>query len=160
MATNKTYSAGFGGGCHWCTEAVFKAVKGVSEVRQGWIASVPPNEAYSEAVVVTYDPGLVSLKTLCLIHLHTHSSTSKHSMRNKYRSAVYYFNEGDAKNIKTALNDLQPSFENDLITEVLPFVSFKPSAENYQDYYKKNPEKPFCKIYIAPKLDRVKKLVP
>src|SRR3954451_12716902 len=82
---------GFGGGCHWCTEAVFLSLKGVEQVEQGWIASQPPYDAFSEAVVVTYDPLVITLTDLITIHLHTHASTSNHSMRQKYRSAVYWF---------------------------------------------------------------------
>lgn len=84
---------GFGGGCHWCTEAVFQNLKGVNHVAQGWIASDENNTAFSEAVVVEFNPPKINLKTLIEIHLATHKSTSNHSMRKKYRSAIYVFSK-------------------------------------------------------------------
>jgi peptide-methionine (S)-S-oxide reductase len=79
----------FGGGCHWCTEAVFQQVVGVLKVEQGYVASKAKQSDYSEGVIIHYDRDKISLKSLIEIHLHTHQSTSNHSMRNKYRSAIY-----------------------------------------------------------------------
>lgn len=146
---------GFGGGCHWCTEAVFQMVPGVLKVEQGCIASEGEATAYSEAVIIHYDPN-VSLKQLIKIHLHTHNSTSNHSFRKKYRSAIYFFNPEDAVEVKYILEQLQKEFDKKIITRVLPFRRFKASRESIQDYYKKNPDAPFCKRYIEPKLEIVK----
>ena len=88
---DKISKVGFGGGCHWCTEAVFQQIRGVSKVDQGWIASVVPHDTFSEAVIVHFDPRIIKLDQLIEIHLKTHSCTSSHPMRSKYRSAVYYF---------------------------------------------------------------------
>ena len=83
---------GFGGSCHWCTEAIFQSLIGVETVQQGWISSKPPNETLSEAVLVSFNPNQISIEILIEVHLLTHSCTSEHSMRGKYRSAVYYLN--------------------------------------------------------------------
>ena len=83
-------SIGLGGGCHWCTEAVFLNLKGVVRVEQGWISASGAVE-FSEAVLVHFNPEKISIKDLIAVHLHTHKSTSSHSMRSKYRSAVYTF---------------------------------------------------------------------
>jgi len=143
---------GFGGGCHWCTEAVFQALHGVLKVEQGWIASFDAHSAFSEAVIVHYKKADISLKTLIEVHLHTHKSSSKHSMRKKYRSAVYTFSGSQEEQAKSIISSFQPEFDNKLITEVHPFKSFRPSPEAIQNYYKKNPSKPFCTKYIDPKL--------
>jgi peptide-methionine (S)-S-oxide reductase len=153
------YRIGFGGGCHWCTEAVFKSIKGVLKVDQGWIASLPPGETFSEAVIVEFDPAVVSLKTLIRIHLHTHSSTSLHAMRQKYRSAVYYFDDNQRNAAEKYIKALGAEFKDQIITEVLPFISFKGNEDTYLNYYEKNPDKPFCKLYIDPKLKRVNELI-
>jgi peptide-methionine (S)-S-oxide reductase len=153
---NNLREIGLGGGCHWCTEAVFASLKGVATVQQGWIASNTPNDAFSEAVIITYDAAIISLKDLIDIHLHTHSSTANHSMRGKYRSAVYYFNEADKEPIENILLELQPEFALPIITEALPFVQFKLSVPEQLNYYYSNPEKPFCKLYIDPKLQMLR----
>lgn len=143
---------GLGGGCHWCTEAVFQAVEGVVRVEQGYIASEGEAATFSEAVIVHYFPKKVNLEKLIDIHLHTHSATSNHIFRRKYRSAVYYFDPGEEKIIKELIKILQQEFSEELITQTLPFRSFKASRESLQNYYQKNPEAPFCKRYIEPKL--------
>lgn len=141
-----------GGGCHWCTEAVFQALKGVGNVEQGYVASKDENSSFSEAVIIHFNAELISLQTLIEIHLHTHKSTSAHSMRTKYRSAIYTFSETQALEAKHILNTFQAEFDNKLITKVFPFSEFKASREAIQNYYQKNPEKPFCKRFINPKL--------
>lgn len=143
---------GFGGGCHWCTEAVYQSLLGVKNVQQGWIASTGENQALSEAVVLEFNPETIDLKTLIAIHLHTHSSTSNHPMRKKYRSAIYMFSKEQEIEAKQVLLDLQKDFEKPLITQVLPYVEFKLNTENFLDYYYSNPEKGFCKNWINPKL--------
>ena len=148
---------GLGGGCHWCTEAVFQAVQGVEKVEQGYIASEEEASDLSEAVIVYYDPKKVVLERLLEIHLHTHNSTSNHSFRKKYRSAVYFFSSEDEKTVKKIFEKLQQDFEKKLVTEVLPLKKFKPSRESIQNYYRKNPDAPFCKRYIEPKLLFIKK---
>ena len=148
---NKT-KIGFGGGCHWCTEAIFQSLRGVSNVEQGYVASDGANGSFSEAVLVCFSSEVISLQTLIQIHLHTHNSTSRHSMRDKYRSAVYTFSEKQKKESDLIIVGFQKEFENSLITEVLPFSEFKASREQITNYYYKNPEKPFCKNFIDPKL--------
>ena len=91
---------GFGGGCHWCTEAVFQSLKGVAKVEQGWIASFDEYDSFSEAVIVYYNETVISLETLIDVHLYTHRSNSDHSMRKKYRSAVYTFSENKRKSFQ------------------------------------------------------------
>ncbi len=149
---NKIQKIGFGGSCHWCTEAIFLSLKGVSEVKQGWIASVDMDSGFSEGVIVYFNPKVIDLKTLIAVHLNTHNSTKNHSMRHKYRSAVYVFDQGQSSVSKSILQELQSGFDETLITQILPYQYFKPSLELIQNYYYKNPQKPFCETYIDPKL--------
>ncbi|MES2063600.1 MAG: peptide-methionine (S)-S-oxide reductase [Bacteroidota bacterium] len=143
---------GFGGSCHWCTEAIFRSLKGVKIVEQGWISSDGENTKPSEAVLVTYDENEISLQILIAIHLHTHSCTAEHSMRDKYRSAVYSFNDKQAIEAKTTVSELQADFDQPIVTKVLPFQTFRLNDENYLDYYYKDPSKPFCQNIVNPKL--------
>ena len=142
----------FGGGCHWCTEAVYKSLKGIISVEQGFVASEGEESSFSEAVIVHYDHRGISMEDLILIHLFTHKSTSAHSMRKKYRSAIYTFNTPDYEKSNLALQKFQENFKSPLVTKVLPYREFKISDKAFQDYYYKNPYKPFCKTHIAPKI--------
>ena len=148
---------GLGGGCHWCTEAVFQHVPGVIKVRQGYIASVDENTSLSEAVLVTYNSSQVSLKDLIDIHLATHSSSKEHSMRDRYRSAIYYLDEDTRIEAQEILDTLTLKYDKTFITQVLKYYKFKESRESIRNYYKKNTEAPFCQRYITPKLDIVSK---
>lgn len=143
---------GLGGGCHWCTEAVFQALRGVGDVAQGFVRADAPHDSWSEAVVVTFDPDAIDLKSLIEVHLRTHASTSRHKMRGKYRSAVYCFDDGQARSASEALESLQAGFPERLVTCVLPHVSFRPSDRRFHDYYATDPDRPFCRTYIDPKL--------
>lgn len=155
QSLDTTTKIAFGGSCHWCTEAIFQSLIGVSKVEQGWIASIAQDENFSEAVIVHFDEEIISLASLIEIHLNTHSCTSDHSLRKKYRSAVYFFNETQETEAKEILANLQNSFAEKIITEVLPFVSFKINEEHFLNYYYSNPEKPFCQNIINPKLKRL-----
>ena len=149
---------GFGGGCHWCTEAVFASLRGVSKVLQGWISGDHSDAiTYSEAVIVRYDPDVIPLDVLIEIHLRTHSATTRHSMRTKYRSAIYTFNDADLRLAETILKQKQPLFDKPIITKTYPFKRFKPNQESYLNYYQKYKEGAFCQRYIDPKLEMLKK---
>ena len=135
---------GFGGSCHWCTEAVFQSLKGVDKVEQGWISAKEAVE-FHEAVVVHYNAEKIPLKILVEIHLRTHNSTSDHSLRRKYRSAVYTFSIDQKDEVDQILDQLQADFSEPLVTRTLSFDNFRTSQEAF-------PNKPFCKSYIDPKL--------
>jgi len=145
----------FGGGCHWCTEAVFQSLLGVEKVEQGYVSSIDAHSSFSEAVIVHFNSAVITLKLLIEIHLHTHKSNSMHSMRVKYRSAVYTFSEIQKEKAESFLCDFQSTFKNKLITKVYSFNSFKASREELHNYYLKDPQKPFCKTFITPKLKKL-----
>ncbi len=145
-------SLGFGGGCHWCTEAVFNALIGVSKVEQGFISSIAPADALSEAVQLSFDPNKIPLAVLIEIHLRTHSSTSNHVLRAKYRSAIYTTSDELSIEAAKIIKVLQPEFCQPLVTQVLPLLKFQLSPEHYQQYYQKNSLGAFCQRYVDPKL--------
>lgn len=149
---NSLEKIALGGGCHWCTEAVFQSLIGVKKVEQGYVSSFNENSSFSEAVIVHFNSEVIPLERLIEIHLYTHKSMSMHSMRGKYRSAVYTYSEDQNAHSLKILKNLQPEFNYKLITKVYSFNEFKASREELLDYYLKDPEKPFCKTYIAPKL--------
>jgi peptide-methionine (S)-S-oxide reductase len=147
---------GFGGGCHWCTEAVFMALIGVAKVEQGFIAPEGGIDNLSEAVIVHYNAEVIELKDLVAIHLDTHQSTQIHSMRHKYRSAVYYFMKEDEEFLQLIMTEFQKELSIPIITSILPFGQFKSSEEKFHNYYFSDIEKPFCKTHISPKIQLLK----
>lgn len=149
---------GFGGGCHWCTEAVFQSLSGVYQVDQGYIASTGKNSNFSEAVIVHYNPKEIHLQLLTEIHLRTHKSTVDHQLRSKYRSALYVFSAQQSEKATQIINSLQKDFDTKLITKVLSFHKYKPSQSRFANYYFSNSDKPFCKNHIDPKLNILLKL--
>lgn len=147
---------GFGGGCHWCTEAVFQTLRGVETVEQGFIASSPPDESFSEAVIVSFNPEEIDLRSLIVAHVTTHSSTSNHKLRNKYRSAVYTFDDLQHDDVRNVLQALSVQCDTKFVTRALPYRAFKPSHEQYRNYYARDPAKPFCQNYIEPKITQLR----
>lgn len=150
---NRSARIGFGGGCHWCTEAVFQALKGVEKVEQGWIAGQDEPKFFSEAVIVYFNQTSIPLAILIEIHLRTHSATSNHFLRTRYRSAVYAFDQSQQQESQSAIEALQNQFDDPLVTQVLRFGAFRMNQPRYQNYYQKNPGRPFCQTYIDPKLE-------
>ncbi len=146
------YQIGLGGGCHWCTEAVFQQLDGVLQVHQGYICSASPYEDWSEAILLTYDSQRVSLEEIVEVHLATHASTVAHSRRTTYRSAVYFMTIEQQSLLEVIMSSLKRKHHKNYITQVIPFVDFKASREQIQNYYKTRPDAPFCKRYIEPKL--------
>ncbi|MFT6398443.1 MAG: peptide-methionine (S)-S-oxide reductase [Bradymonadia bacterium] len=151
-----TQTIALGGGCHWCTEAVFQSLRGVSDVRQGFVASLPPNDTLSEAVVVNFDPARITLKVLIDVHLRTHASASNHVLRSRYRSAVYTYSLEQRDEATNLLVELAAESGATYVTAVLPFGSFVESDERYQNYYATDAERPFCQRHIDPKLARIR----
>ncbi|TXH00151.1 MAG: peptide methionine sulfoxide reductase [Nevskiaceae bacterium] len=143
---------GLGGGCHWCTEAVFSSLAGVSAVRQGYIRSAAKHANPAEAVEVDFDPVTISREDLLAVHLATHASTDPRKATGKYRSAIYVFEDSERKRMAALLADAQVEAGATFATQVLLHCGFTPSAETFQEYYAKNPQGAFCTNYIDPKL--------
>ena len=146
--------AAFGGGCHWCTEAVFDHAPGVLTVRQGFAAGPPPHSALSEAALVTWGER-VTFEKLIRIHLDTHSAGSDHALRGRYRSAVYVTGAAQAALARSVLDD-EAARRGPLVTHVLPLVAWQDSPPRYRRYYRTRPDAPFCRVHIAPKLARLR----
>lgn len=148
---------GLGGGCHWCTEGVFQALRGVTQVDQGYLQSEPPADTWAEGVVLTFDPSTISLGMLAEVHLRTHSSSRARSPRGKYRSAIYIFEPGQRAEAERTVRRFAEEAAKTIHTQVVPFVDFLPSQERYQNYYRNDPNRPFCRRYIDPKLDLIRR---
>ncbi len=148
---------GFGGGCHWCTEGVFQSLRGVDQVDQGFVQADAPADTWAEGVIVTFDPSVIDLATLCEVHLRTHSATRARSPRGKYRSAIYTFEDSQRHEAELAIARFAEESGKTVHTLVLPLRSFKASDERYQNYYRTDPSRPFCRRFIDPKLDFIRR---
>jgi peptide-methionine (S)-S-oxide reductase len=148
---------GLGGGCHWCTEGVFQALKGVEQVEQGFIRSDPPSDTWAEGVIVHFDPAKIDLALLIEVHLRTHSASKAFVAEGKYRSSVYVYDDEQQERAVGTIASLQADFERPIETRVLLLREFKPSDERYRNYYATDPQRPFCRRYIDPKLDFIRR---
>ena len=136
---------------------MFQSLVGIAEVRQGFIRSDPPDDDWSEAVEVTYDPAKIGLKDLITVHLATHASTADHKMRGKYRSAIYVHDLSLVMETNAIVARLGEEAGTRFVTRVLVSRGFKSSAARFHNYYRTDPEKPFCKTYIDPKLAKMRR---
>lgn len=131
---------------------MFQALIGIVEVEQGFLRSHAPADTWAEAVIVTFDPSAIDLVTLCEVHLRTHSATRSRPVRSKYRSAIYVFKEAQRAEADLTIARLAEEFGKPVHTSVLPFADFKASDARFQNYYRTDPTRPFCRTYIDPKL--------
>ena len=146
-----------GGGCHWCTEGIFQMLIGVARVDQGLIRSDPPSDTWAEGVIVHFDPSAIDLSILIEVHLRTHSVSAPYVAKGKYRSAIYIHDIAQEQQAIEAIASLQREFDDSIETRVLPFREFKPSDDRFRNYYASNPERPFCRRYIDPKLEFIRR---
>jgi peptide-methionine (S)-S-oxide reductase len=150
---NPVEKLGLGGGCHWCTEGIFQMLAGVTQVEQGYIRSDPPSGTWAEGVMVHFHPSVIGLSTLVAVHLRTHDATAPYIATSKYRSGIYVLDEDQRRRTIDAIASLQHEFDAPVQTRVLALREFKPSDERFRNYYASDPERPFCRRYIDPKLD-------
>ncbi len=161
------------GGCFWCTEAVFKRLRGVVAVKSGYAASEVANPSYkqvctgktgaAEGIQITYDPALISYETLLNVFWNTHDPTTLNRQGNdagtQYRSAIYYHND-EQKQIalasKAALEQAG-TYRNPVVTEITAFTNFYPAEEYHDDYYDNNRSQGYCMVIIDPKIKKLLK---
>jgi peptide-methionine (S)-S-oxide reductase len=158
-------------GCFWCTEAIFKRLKGVVSVMPGYAASQVPNPTYrqvcsgrtgaAEAIQLTYDPSVISFETLLEIFWHLHDPTTLNRQGNdvgtQYRSGIYYHNDEQKEVALASKAALEKSgaYKHPIVTEIVPFTNFYPAEEYHQDYYDNNREQGYCMFVIDPKVQKL-----
>ena len=162
-----------GGGCFWCTEAIFDQIKGVEKVVSGYSGgSVPGTPTYrevcsgltghAEVIQVTYNPIVVSFEDLLVIFMTSHDPTTLNRQGadtgTQYRSVIFYHDENQKKIAETVLNEMAPYYENTIVTELSPLEKFHPAEDNHQDYYANNKSQGYCTAVISPKLARLRKM--
>jgi peptide-methionine (S)-S-oxide reductase len=166
-------TATLAGGCFWCTEAIFKRLKGVSAVKSGYAASQVANPSYkqvctgktgaAEAIQVTYDPAIISYDTLLEVFWHLHDPTTLNRQGNdvgtQYRSAIFYHDDEQRRSALASKEALEKSgaYRNPVVTEITAFTNFYPAEEYHEDYYDTNRSAPYCMVVIDPKVKKLLK---
>lgn len=166
----------FGGGCFWCTEAIFQKVKGVKKVESGYSGGFVKNPAYrevcngttghAEVVRLEYDPSEVGYEELLRVFFMTHDPTTLNRQGNdvgtQYRSVIYYFNEEQKEKAEKFIRELEAEnyFDQSIVTEVSPYKNYYKAEEYHQEYYSNNSSQPYCSFIITPKLEKFRKLFP
>jgi peptide methionine sulfoxide reductase msrA/msrB len=164
--------ATFGGGCFWCTEAIFQQLVGVSKVESGYSGGERPNPTYqevcsgrtghAEVVQITFDPAVISYADLLHIHLSTHNPTTPDQQGadkgTQYRSIVLTHDSEQETAARQVIEVMAPAFDDAIVTEVKPFEAFYKAEDYHRDYYASNPRKPYCAAVISPKLQRFREL--
>lgn len=162
----------FGGGCFWCTEAIFQEVEGVSKVESGFSGGNTSNPTYrevvsglsghAEVVEVTYDSNEISYKDLITIHLTTHNPTTINRQGadkgSQYRSILFYRTVEEKEIAMDVISEVQKAFDEMIVTELKMFEAFYQAELYHQDYYASNQEKPYCQAVISPKLKKFREL--
>jgi peptide-methionine (S)-S-oxide reductase len=172
---NENYEiATFGGGCFWCTEAIFERVRGVIRVESGYSGGQVTDPDYrmvssgstghAEVVQITFDPDVVSFLELLEIFFKTHDPTTLNrqgaDVGTQYRSIVLYHNEQQRElTLQTIeLLDSEGIWKDPLVTAVEPFEKFYPAEAYHQEYYENNPNQGYCRLVINPKLNKLEKI--
>lgn len=159
------------GGCFWCTEALFKRLKGVISVKPGYAGGDLENPSYeqvsggetghAEAIQIEFDQSIIGFDKILDIFWHTHDPTTKNQQGNdvgtQYRSAIFYHDDKQKEVALRSKSELEKEgiYKNPIVTEIIPFTNFY-EAENYhKDYYDKNKDKPYCTFVINPKIKKL-----
>ncbi|MDO9545448.1 MAG: peptide-methionine (S)-S-oxide reductase MsrA [Pelolinea sp.] len=166
MKNNQT--AVFGGGCFWCTEAIYKRVKGVIKVEPGYAGGHAENPTYqsvcsgstghAEVVRITYDPIIVSYSDLLEIFWYAHDPTTLNRQGNdigpQYRSIIFYENEEQRQLAESSLKgaDAGEMFRKPIVTLIETLKTFYLAEDYHFDYFANNPNQPYCRAVIAPKV--------
>lgn len=164
-------TATIAGGCFWCTQAVFKRLKGVKEVIAGYAGGTTDkpnydnvlegNTGHAESIQIKFDPEIISFEKILQIFWHLIDPTTLNQqgadIGTQYRSAIFYHNE-EQKNIAESSKkkaEQEKLYKDPIVTKIEPFTNFYSAEEYHQDYFDKNPNKPYCQLVINPKIDKL-----
>ncbi|MBI2594151.1 peptide-methionine (S)-S-oxide reductase MsrA [Candidatus Curtissbacteria bacterium] len=167
----------FAGGCFWCTEAVFRRLKGVVSVIPGYSGGNPSaggkkpsyeqvssgTTGHAEVIQIKFDPKAISYDQLLEIFFKLHDPTTLNrqgaDVGTQYRSAIFYRNSEQKKLAENLISRLEKSgtYQSRIVTEVSPLKAFYPAEDYHKDYYEKNSAAPYCQVVIDPKIKKLYK---
>lgn len=168
----KTKTVVFGGGCFWCTEAVFQMLRGVEKVESGYAGGAMENPSYekvssgvtghAEVIRVTYDSTQITLEDLLTVFFGSHDPTTPNRQGNdvgeQYRSVILYQDDDQKDLAEKMIADLQAGITDGtrIVTQVVPLQEFFKAEDYHQNYYNQNKSAPYCEIIIESKIKKVR----
>lgn len=163
--------ATLGGGCFWCTEAVFEGLKGVISVESGYSGGNVKNPSYrevctgntghAEVIQIRFDPTIISYAEILEVFFHSHNPTTRNQqgadMGTQYRSVIFYHNQSQKTQSEQVIKKITENreFNNPIVTEIVQFSAFYKAEDYHQDYFSKNPNAAYCSHVIRPKVEKV-----
>jgi peptide-methionine (S)-S-oxide reductase len=170
-STNQTEIATLGGGCFWCTEAEFQTLPGVKSVTSGYAGGTKENPTYkevcagdtghAEVIQIVYDPKVVSYEKLLETFWEAHDPTTLNSQGpdsgTQYRSIILYGSETQKAAAEKSKAEAQKHFTKPIVTEIVPLTKFYKGEDYHQNYYRSNPNQPYCRMVIRPKVEKFEK---
>lgn len=173
MKNKNLQVATIGGGCFWCTEAVFQEINGVEKVVSGYSGGhVPGHPTYreicsgltghAEVIQITFDANVISYEAILVIFMTTHDPTTLNRQGadkgTQYRSVIYYHDEIQKEVTGIVVKQVEPYYENPIVTEISALDVFYEAEDYHQDYYRNNQEQGYCSFVITPKLAKLRRL--
>ncbi len=169
--TNHLETATLGGGCFWCTEAIFQMLPGVKSVASGYAGGTTENPTYkevcsgqtghAEVIQIQFDPNVVSydkiLETFWEAHDPTTLNRQGHDIGTQYRSIILYANEEQHRAAEKSKAEAQKHLTRPVVTEIVPLTKFYKAEGYHQDFYRSNPEQGYCRAVIRPKVEKFEK---
>ena len=170
-STHHIEIATLGGGCFWCTEAVFQMLPGVKTVTSGYAGGTKENPTYkevyrgdtghAEVIQIGFDPKVVSYEKLLETFWEAHDPTTLNRQGadhgTQYRSIILYSSEAQKAAAERSKAEAQKHFSQPVVTEIAPLKKFYKGEEYHQDYYRSNPNQPYCRAVIRPKVEKFEK---
>lgn len=166
--------ATLGGGCFWCTEAVYKELKGVVDIKPGYSGGEIKNPSYkevctgrtghAEVIQITFDPAEVSFPKILEVFFMTHDPTTLNRQGNdvgtQYRSAVFYHSEEQKQTAEKIIElfEQEKVYEDPIVTEVTAFKNFYEAEDYHFNYFERNKNQPYCQYVVAPKVEKFRKI--
>jgi peptide-methionine (S)-S-oxide reductase len=168
---DNTEIATLANGCFWCSEAIFKRLKGVESVLPGYAGGTVKNPSYdevcmentghAESIQVKFDPKILSFEKILNIFWHTHNPTTLNRQGNdigtQYRSAIFFHDDKQKEIAEKSKKDLEQSglYKDRIVTEITPFKNFYIAEDYHKNYYDKHQEAPYCNFVIDPKIHKL-----
>jgi len=170
-STNRTALATFGGGCYWCTEAIYQMVPGVKSVVSGFAGGTRENPTYeevctgqtghAEVIQVEYDPAVTSYEKLLHTFWEAHDPTTLNRQGNdegtQYRSIILYRTDAEKAAAEKSKAEAQKNFSRPIVTEIVPLKKFFKADDYHQNYFRTHPNQAYCRAIIAPKVEKFEK---